>query len=142
MANDFLQIPINAELITRQKQLKRCSLNESVSDLMHLIIITHFGENKQDVSFGNELWEHDFETIDNIQAFKERLSESLQKTIIQHEKRLADTKVDVGFEQVLTTVYNRRVRHRIQITIEGILRKTNENFIHQEVFFMGPLSYY
>jgi hypothetical protein len=142
MAKHFLQIPIDAELITRQKHLNRCSLNESVSDMMHLITITHFGENKQDASFGNELWENDFETIENIQAFKEKLSESLQSVIVQHEKRLTDVKVGIGFEQVLTTVYNRRVRQRIQINISGTLRKTNETFTHQEVFFMGPLSYY
>jgi hypothetical protein len=142
MPKDFLRIPIDAELITGQKHLNRCSLNESVSDMMHLIIITRFGENKQDESFGNELWDHDFETIENIQAFKEKLSESLQKVIVQHEKRLTDVKVAIGFEQVLTTVYNRRVRQRIQINISGTLRKTNETFTHQEVFFMGPLSYY
>ncbi|MGB8490778.1 MAG: GPW/gp25 family protein [Bacteroidales bacterium] len=142
MASAFLQIPINAELITRQKQLKRCSLNESVSGLMHLIIITHFGENKQDASFGNELWERDFETVENIQAFREKLSGSLHKAIIQYEKRLADVKVGIDFDQVLTTVYNRRVRQRIHIVIEGTLRKTNESFVHREVFFMGPLSYY
>jgi hypothetical protein len=142
MTNDFLQLPINAELITGQKRLKHCSLNESVTGMMHLIIITHFGENKQDESFGNELWEHDFVTIENIQAFKEKLSGSLQRAVIQHEKRLADVKVGIGFDQVLTTVYNRRVRQRIHINIEGTLRKTNESFTHQEVFFMGPLSYY
>lgn len=142
MTNDFLQIPLQSGLITSQKQLKRCSLNESVAGMMHLIIITHFGENKQDMSFGNELWEYDFETIDNIQAFKQKLSESLQKAIIQHEKRFTNVKVGIGFEQVLTTTYNRRVRQRIQINIEGTLRKTNESFTHQEVFFMGPLSYY
>jgi phage baseplate assembly protein W len=142
MPNEFLHIPINTELITSQKQLTRCSLNESVADMMHLIIITHLGENKQEETFGNELWEHDFETIENIQAFKERISESLQKAIIQHEKRLTDVKVGVVFEQVLTTVYNRRVRQRIQIIIEGTLRKTNETFSHEEMFFMGPLSYY
>jgi hypothetical protein len=142
MPNVFLQIPINAELITGQKELRRCSLNESVAGMMHLIITTHLGENKQDASFGNELWEHDFETVENIQAFKEKLSVSLQKTLIQHEKRLTDIKVAFAFDQLLTTVYNRRVRQRIQITIEGTLRKTNEKFTHQEVLFMGPLSYY
>ncbi|MCJ7448173.1 MAG: GPW/gp25 family protein [Bacteroidales bacterium] len=142
MANDFLQIPVQTELITRKKQLKRCSLNESVAGMMRLITITHFEENKQDDSFGNELWEYDFETIDNVQAFKEKLSESLQKSITQHEKRLNAVRVNVGFDQVLTTVYNRRVKQRIQIGIEGTLRKTNEPFAHHEVFFMGPLSYY
>jgi len=142
MANDFLQIPFQVELVTRQKHLKRCSLSESVAGMIHLITITRFGENKQDESFGNELWENDFETIDNIQAFKEKLSESLLKAVIRHEKRLTAIKVGVGFEQVLTTVYNRRIRQRIQITIEGTLCKTNEQFTHHEVFFMGPLSYY
>lgn len=142
MAKDFLQIPLQAGLVIRQKELKRSTLTESVADMIHLITITHFGENKQDESFGNELWENDFETIDNIQAFKEKLAESLQIAVTQHERRLSGIKVNVGFEQVMTTVYNRRVRQRIQITIEGTLRKTNEPFTHNEVFFMGPLSYY
>lgn len=142
MAKDFLQIPLQAGLVTRQKELKRSTLTESVADMIRLITITHFGENKQDESFGNELWENDFETIDNVQAFKEKLAESLQVAVTQHERRLSGIKVNVGFEQVMTTVYNRRVRQRIQITIEGTLRKTNEPFIHNEVFFMGPLSYY
>jgi len=142
MANDFLQIPLQLGLLTSQKQLKRCSLYESVSGMIRLITSTHFGENKQDITFGNELWEYDFENIDNIQAFKEKLSESLQKSVARHERRLSSVKVGIGFEQVLTTIYNRRIRQRIQITIEGTLRKTNEPFTHQEVFFMGPLSYY
>lgn len=142
MAKDFLQIPLQTGLITRQKQLKRCSLNDSVANMIRLITTTHFGENKQDDSFGNELWEHDFETVVNIQIFKETMSESFKKAIVQHEKRLNNVKVSIGFEQVMTTVYNRRIRQRIQITVEGTLRKTNEPFSHSEVFFIGPLSYY
>lgn len=142
MAKEFLQLPIQAKLITSQQHLKRCSLNDSIANMIRLICTTHFGENKQDSSLGNELWENDFETVDNIQAFKEKLVESLQNTLIWHEKRLSNIKVNVGFEQVLTTVYKRRVRQRIQITIEGKIRKTNETFKQQEVFFMGPLSYY
>ncbi len=142
MAKDFLQIPLQTGLITRQKQLKRCSLNDSVANMIRLITTTHFGENKQDDSFGNELWEHDFETVVNIQIFKEKMSESFKKAIVQHEKRLNNVKVSIGFEQVMTTVFNRRIRQRIQITVEGTLRKTNEPFSHSEVFFIGPLSYY
>ncbi len=142
MANDYLQIPLQLGLVTRQKQLKRCSLSDSVAGMIHLIAVTHFGESKQDESFGNELWEFDFETIDNAQAFKERLAGSLGDAIVKHEKRLGSVKVNVGFDQVVTTVYKRRVRQRIQITVQGTLRKTNESFIHNEVFYMGPLSYY
>ncbi len=142
MAKEFLQLPIQLGHITSQQHLKRCSLNDSVTNMIRLICTTHFGENKADDSLGNELWENDFETVSNIQAFKERLSESLQNTLIRHEKRLSGIKVSVGFEQVITTVYKKRVRQRIQIDIEGTVRKTNETFKHKEVFFMGPLSYY
>ena len=142
MANDFLQIPLRTDLLTNQQDLKRCSLTDSVANMFRLISITHFGENKQDDSFGNELWEYDFEIVDNMQAFKEKLSQSLQNTVIQHEKRLSNIKVNVIIEQVLTTIYKKRIRQRIQIVLEGTIRKTNEPFKHQEVFFMGPLSYY
>jgi hypothetical protein len=142
MAKDFLQIPLQLGPVTDQKQLKRCSLSESVAEMIRLITITHFGENKQDETFGNELWENDFENIANIQAFKEKLAISLQGTIMMHERRLSDIKVSVGFEQVMVVVNHRRIRQRILISVEGTLRKTNEPFTHQEVFFMGPLSYY
>lgn len=142
MADDFLKIPLQTGLITSQKQIKRCSLAESVSQMIHLITTTHFGENKQDESFGNELWEHDFETVANVQVFKEKMSKSLKKAITQHERRLSDVKVSIGVEQITTTVYNRRVKQRIQFIIEGILRRTNEPFKHTEEFFIGPLSYF
>ncbi|HEY4785971.1 MAG TPA: GPW/gp25 family protein [Bacteroidales bacterium] len=142
MVHDFLQMPLQVDLVTRQKPLKRCSLYESVAGMIHLVLTTRFGEIKCDESFGNELWEHDFENIDNVQAFKDRLSESLRRAISVHEKRLTDVKINIGFEQVLTTLYNRRVRQRIEINLEGVLSKTNEEFTYHDVFFTGPLSYF
>ena len=68
MAKEFLKLPLNAEQLTSQQSLKRCTLSESVVDMLHLITTTHFGEYKQDDSFGNELWEHDFEAMDNVQS--------------------------------------------------------------------------
>jgi len=101
MVRDFLKIPLQLGLVSKQKQLARCALSESVSDMIRLISITHFGENKQDESFGNELWENDFENIVNVQAFKEKLAQSLQNTISTHKIRLTGVKVNVVFEQVV-----------------------------------------
>ena len=70
------------------------------------------------------------------------MSESLQKVILQHEKRISNVKVSIEFDQVMTTVIKRRIKQRIKFVVEGILRKTNEPFSHSEVFFIGPLSYY
>ncbi|HEX3006743.1 MAG TPA: GPW/gp25 family protein [Bacteroidales bacterium] len=142
MANIYLQIPLKTQLITQQKELDLCSLSESVAGMIHLIATTHFGENKHDITFGNELWDYDFENIDNVQAFKEKLAGSLRETIIGHEKRLSDVRVNINFEQVITKALNRRVKQKIEINVEGILIKTNEEFKHTEMFYMGPLSYY
>lgn len=142
MAKEYIHIPIQADLITSQKEIKRCSLNDSVVEMVHLICTTHFGENKEDETFGNELWENDFIAVENAQAFKEKISHSIQMAIAQHERRLSNIQVRVDFEQALTSVYNRRIKQRIKITVKGILRKTNESFSHTEMFFMGPLSYF
>lgn len=142
MAKEFLQLPLKANMITDQQELGRCTLSESVAGMIHLITISHFGEYKQDERFGNELWDYDFEAIDNAQAFRERLEGSLEKSYSEYEKRLNNIKVSVEFDQVLTTVMNRRIKQRIRISIHGTLKKTNEAFSHLEVFFIGPLSYY
>jgi phage baseplate assembly protein W len=142
MINDFLQIPVRLGLITGKNSLPRCSLYDSVAGMVHLILTTHFGENKCEEAFGNELWEHDFETIENMQAFKEKLAESLRMTISVYEKRLTDIRITIGFEQVISTMLNRRVRQRIEFNIEGTIAKTNEKFTFRELFFTGPLSYY
>ena len=142
MAKEYIHIPIQADLITRQKEIKRYSLHDSVIEMVHLICTTHFGENKEDETFGNELWEHDFIAIENEQAFKEKISHSVQKAIAIHERRLSNIQVRVDFEQALTAIYSRSLKQRIKITVKGILRKTNESFSHAEVFFMGPLSYF
>jgi len=142
MAKEFLKLPLNAEQLTSQQNLKRCTLSESVADMLHLITTSHFGEFKQDESFGNELWERDFEAIDNVQVFREELAGALEKSYKMHERRLNNIKVSVEFDQVMTKIMNRRIKQRIRIQIQGTLKKTNEDFSHKEVFFIGPLSYY
>jgi predicted component of type VI protein secretion system len=142
MSDNFLRIPVDTGLITRKKELNRCSLYESVSAMVHLIATTQFGENKHDRTCGNELWEYDFQNIVNIQAFREELARSIRDSVYRHEKRLSDIAVNINFEQVVTTTLNRRVKQRIEITIKGTLVKTNEPFNLSEIFFMGPLSYY
>ena len=119
-----------------------CSLKESVTQSIHLMVVTRFGEFKYDENYGFELWEHDFENITNSQAFKDLVRQSLKKVIDEHEPRLSKVRVDVQMEQVEYKVSNRRTKIRISLMVSGVLTKTNENFQHAEKFFIGPLSYF
>ena len=63
MSFQFYNIPIKFSDLTEKKELAKIGLGESISRLIHLIAITHFGECKFDDTFGCEIWEHDFENI-------------------------------------------------------------------------------
>lgn len=126
----------------QKKEHPRILLKDSVSRVIHLITITHFGELKSDESFGCEIWEFDFENVTNTQLFKEEIRNSLIKTISMHEPRLSQVRVDVQVQQVEYRVLNRRTKSRITLRVDGVLTKTNEPFTYSEAFFIGPLSYY
>jgi len=110
--------------------------------MIHLIVISHYGACKYDESLGFELWEHDFETITNSQAYKDQLKKSLLTTIQGHEPRLSSIRLEVQLDQVEYRIKSIRTKTRIGVIVNGTIIKTNEPFSFSEQFFIGPLSYY
>jgi phage baseplate assembly protein W len=142
MTNAFYSLPLNLGDITRKKELPRVSLKESISAWIHMLLVTHYGEFKDDESFGCQIWEHDFENISNSQKFKEEVQKSILQSISIHEPRLTNIRLEIQIEQVEVFVKNRRIKIRIGIRITATIKKTNESFMHIESFFIGPLSYF
>jgi predicted component of type VI protein secretion system len=141
MNDAYYSLPINLGDIINKKEQPRLSLKESISAWIHLLLVTRFGEFKDDQSFGCQIWEHDFENITNSQKFKEELQKSIQQSLIRHEPRLTDIKLEVQIEQTEIVEQNRRIKIKIGIKVRATLKKTNEAFIHLESFYIGPLSY-
>jgi hypothetical protein len=48
----------------------------------------------------------------------------------------------VQIEQIENKIFQRRIKSRIKLRVEGTLTLTNEPFSHTDQFFIGPLSYY
>jgi phage baseplate assembly protein W len=142
MTNAFYSLPLNLGDITRKKELPRVSLKESISAWIHMLLVTHYGEFKDDESFGCQIWEHDFENISNSQKFKEEVQKSILQSISIHEPRLTNIRLEIQIEQVEVFVKNRRIKIRIGIRITATIKMTNESFMHIESFFIGPLSYF
>jgi phage baseplate assembly protein W len=143
MPSSFLNIPVDFSSITKKAELRRININQSIHNMLHLILTTSYGEVKFDPSFGCEIWLHDFETIYNPQTFKEILKKSLLQSIRNNEKRLTNVSIDFQFEQkeIISKIKNKRFKTRIVILINGLIEETNEPFGHRETFFIGPLSY-
>jgi len=141
MFTEYYKLPLKMGHITQKKEHEKCALAESVAGVVHLIAVTYFGECKHDSSFGCEIWEYDFENISNPQQHRERLINSVQKTITKQEKRLTDIYVDIQIEQIDYLLVQRRIKSRISLHIKATLVETNEPFTHFDQFFIGPLSY-
>lgn len=144
MFTTFLNIPISVRDLTGKSEAKRISAKNSIHNMIHLIVTTAYGEMRQNPMFGCDIWRFDFENIYNLTTFREEMRKSLQSTISANEKRLVNVVVDLQIEQIDITskVKNRRVKTRISMIVNGTIEKTNEPFTHQEVFFIGPLSYF
>ena len=144
MFTTFLNIPVNVKDIIHKSEAKRVNAKNSIHNMIHLIVTTAYGEMRQNPSFGCDIWRFDFENIYNLNAFKEEMRKSLQNTIKSNEKRLVNVSIDLQIEQVevMSRVRNKRIKTRISFVLNGTLEKTNELFTHQELFFIGPLSYY
>ncbi len=140
----FINIPLRLGEIMQKTDIRRISLKDSIHNMIHLIATTAYGEVRNDPVFGCDIWKYDFENIYNPSSFKEELKRSLQNSIKNSEKRLSNVVIDLQIDQVEVParIRNRRVKTRVFMVVNGVIEKTNEPFSHQEVFFMGPLSYY
>ncbi len=139
----YLDIPISFRKIIDGKDIPRIDLKNSIHNIIHLITVTSYNEVKHDSSFGTEIWKYDFENIYNTHLLKDELKKSIAKSIRLNEKRLINVNIDLQIEQVeiSTKVQNRRIKTQIKMEVNALIDKTNERFNHNEVFFIGPLSY-
>lgn len=139
----FLQLPLRPEVLVQKQDHDRCTLAESVSQHIHLMITSRLYENKHDSRFGNELWENDFSNLTKNNAVKEKIKQSLLGNILQYEKRLEKIRVDLSVSQEDVNLnLNHRMKERIVIEVTGLLKPTGDPFIHHEYFYVAPLSYY
>jgi phage baseplate assembly protein W len=142
MLHEYYKIPLKLGTVCRKAENPKCSLSDSVIQMIHLIVTSSYGECRHNPAFGCEIWELDFENMVNTQIYRDNLRRSIQNTIEMHEPRLTDPKVDVQVEQIDYFMFTRRVRSRIRIRVSGTLTKTNEPIYFTDQFFIGPLSYY
>lgn len=143
MENYYYTLPIKPMSLFGKNHRNYCGLKESIAHFIHLINTTHFGECRFDPSFGCAIWDVDFDNLKSTNSLKSQIAKSLNDSIIKHETRLENIKVGVSIKQeeidsVLGTI---RIKKRVDISVKGIVKKTNEPFSYIEYFYIGPLSY-
>lgn len=139
----YYKIPLQLNTVMEGNELPTCDLVQSITQNLELIIMTRFGEHRNDPSFGCEIWDLDFEVIVSASLWEEKLRQSLLRSVLTHEHRLSDTKVDVkivDIEKFNAFKQSTEIKKRVNIDVSGIIHKTGEAFTFYTNMFLSPLS--
>lgn len=142
MDGRFITLPIVSEKLIKNQLVNKCDIKESISNYLHLLLTSSFGECDFDETFGCEIWDMDFNNVISNNKLKYAISDSLLKSIKNKEKRLSNVEIVIEIEQQENSLKNKtRIKKRVFITTKGVIKKTNEQFEYREDFYIGPLSY-
>ncbi len=142
MNKSYYKVPFNFKSFFEQKDLKKITLQESISQYISLIITTAFKEYKHDYDFGSEIWETDFDLLTNVNRLKEQIKISLSAKIKKLEKRLSNVNVNIVLgESIIPNKTKTRLKKQLKIEITGIIKKTNEPYSFLGSYYIAPLSY-
>lgn len=139
---EFLKLPLSFEPFFERRKLATCPLKESVARNLHLLITTTLGENKQDLQYGAQFWDHDYDIHMSNDARREAVINALRRQISLYEPRLVELALEVNVRQSeFQAVAGKQIRRRIEMIITGLLAHSREPFRFQTGFFIGPLAF-
>ncbi|HEX7755806.1 MAG TPA: GPW/gp25 family protein [Niabella sp.] len=143
MLNQYYKLPLELENMVSRKEIRKCSLKDSIAHHLHLILTTSFGELQSDEQFGNKLWDEDFDNVSYRNKQKEKILISIGKTIARFEKRLEKVKVEMNVHQEETPsgTADPRMKRKLEFTITAVISATNEPITYRDGFFISPLAY-
>ena len=135
--------PIHVSLLMKGREHPSCTLQQSIAQRIHLLLITNLNEYRFDREFGCIIWEHDFENVPNINQWKDRMAKSVKEELEKYEKRLQNIKttLELTEEEFVDKDKNnfKKIKRRVDINISAALKRTNEPFFFQEVLYISPV---
>ena len=138
---NYLSMPLRLQSAI-DKKLPKCSYQESIAQHIMLLILSHNGEVIGREDYGSMIWELEFNQLVKISDWEEGDRNSLVETIGKYEKRLRNVDVDVTLLEIEEENSNKtsHIRRRAQITVTGIMDRTNERFNFTTSLYISPLS--
>src|ERR1700759_670160 len=149
MRSGFLSLPLQLDTIPQRGLLATCTLRESIAHHIHLLLTTSLGEMASNDRFGCGFWDTDFDSLSSRSRLKDQIVQALDEAIRLHEPRLERVRTELQLHQDEmssdrsdgTDGMRRRVKNRLDITVSGVLKGTNETIVYRDHFFISPLSY-
>lgn len=139
----YYKTPINFKDLIAKKEIEKTNLEHSIAQYINLVATTSFGECKFDEIFGCKIWEMDFDLLSDQNTLKDRIREGLKDAVKLHEYRLELSEIEVSITEAKAVSYNNglRMKKKVNVVVNGNVKKTNRPFNFYGYFFVGPLSY-
>ncbi|HEY4111049.1 GPW/gp25 family protein [Puia sp.] len=161
MSSGFLSLPLQLDKVPQRGLLATCSVRESIAHHIHLLLTTSLGEMASNERFGCGLWDTDFDSLSSRSRLKDQIVQALDEAIRLHEPRLERVRTELQLHQDELNNdgvsrrdgmssgnggsrgdgMSRRIKNRLDITVSGVLKGTNETIVYRDHFFISPLSY-
>ena len=144
MENDFYKYPLQFSKLFKIDDLQRCGLGESISQNLQLIITSHYGEHRYNPVYGCEIWEMDFDLIMSLKVWEEKLRKSLERAILENEKRIEKADIEVKISEVerkFDAAKLASIKRKVDIYMRASIVSTGESFRFHTDLFLSPISY-
>ena len=140
----FYTIPFDAKALIEKQKHPLCEVKDSIKMNINLIMKTHIRECRFNSSYGCFIWNRDYSTVTNVSKWKDELNSLLQFSIEENETRInkVEVKLDLEEAEISEKFKNQplRLKHKITISIKGVIKDLNEPFEQFEYLFFSPLS--
>lgn len=142
MQKPYYSLPLKLGKAVKKEKLENCTLDKSISDHIHLMITSHFDENKHDEQFGNSIWENEFDNIAQDSTLREDVKQSIVNCVEKYEPRLDNVRVDIRWKQEKVMAdKTKRLSKRLDVKITARIKVNRKAFTHREQFYIAPLAY-
>jgi predicted component of type VI protein secretion system len=139
----YYKLPLQLSNLFHGQELPTCDMRQSIDSNLNLLIMTRYKEHRGNQDFGCEIWDRDFELIPNKGLWEEKLRQSLLKSVIQYETRLSNIEIIVTISQVEKNQLFREtseVKNKVEIRLNGVIKKTGEKHNFHTNLYLSPLS--
>lgn len=132
-----------ASLFSTDGKIATCGKEESIAQHIMLLITTRCGENRYDATYGNAVWDIEFENAASEAEWERLFCTSMRALINKYETRICKPEVNVRVTQVEQTYSNKKlvdIKKKATIYITALLTGSLEPFHFTTEIFLSPLT--
>lgn len=119
------------------------SIAENIAQHIQLLITTRQGENRFDATYGNAVWDLEFENSLSDMQWEEQFRTAVLQAVSRYELRIAAVRVTIHSELVekeWPIKEYTEIKKRVVVIINALLVETGEQFGFKTELFLSPMS--